>query len=317
MRIQVIDNIVIIGSLSMKEFAISLQIINTLKTHNDQLHITWVGSQEQQPLIEYIEGVNAFYSSDEITDTTFSNSQVVLFLSEHKELAKRCRDLKIETRIGAKGNWRSNRRFTDTVDISQFDNLLDCYYALLSPLDIVPSKVNSPVIIPPIRTFRGIIKKDLKNIVFYPYRSDTHRVWPAIRYFELIDQLPKYENNYIIAGMELEGKALQMTAPELFRVPSVKDATDLEDLEEVIALIAKGDLLITYNNDIAHFAHAIGAKVICISSASEAFYVNKAMQMISTPDASCIKCVGDKPCECLRKLGVDEVIQNIKNNTSI
>lgn len=313
MRIQVIDNIVIIGSPLIKEFAISIQIINTLKNHNKLLHITWVGNENQKQLSENINGINQFYAFEEVNDTLLSSTNTVIFLSENSSLAKKCRDLKIEVRIGAKNSWRNNRRLTDVIDISNYDTLEACYFALLKPLGIDDKKVNnSEVFAPPIATFRGIIKKDLKNIVFYPYRLETHRAWPSIRYFEIIEELPKYENNYIIAGTELEGKALKLTAPELFRVPSVKNATDLEDLEEVLALIAKSDLLITYNNDIAHFAEAMGSKVICVSSSAESFYFNKAMEIISTPDASCIKCVGEKPCECLRKMGINEVVERIK-----
>ncbi|NME67860.1 glycosyltransferase family 9 protein [Flammeovirga aprica] len=312
MRIQGINNIVIIGSSSIKEFAISLPIISTLKSHNRQLHITLVGTEEQKTLSEYINGLDQFLTKEELGDNTLTQSQAVLFLSEDKELSKKCRDLKVEIRIGAKSNWRSNRRFTDAVAIDQMDTLDECYLALLLPLGITEKITTENILTAPISTFRGIIKKDLKNIVFYPYRLDTHRVWPSVRYFELIDQLPKYENNYIIAGNELEGKALEMTAPELFRVPSVKNSTDLEDLEETLALIAKSDVLVTYNNDIAHLAHAMGAKVICISSSAESFYINKEMRSIITPDASCIKCVGEKPCECLRKLGIEEVMEELK-----
>lgn len=311
MRIQVIDNIVIIGSPLMKEFAISLQIINTLKTYNTSLHITWVGNEYQKQLSDYVSGIDQFYNFEEVDETILSSTKTIVFLSENTSIAKKSRDLKIEVRIGAKNSWRSNRRFTNVVDTSNYNTLEDCYFALLQTLGVDEKKDNSVVLTPPISTFRGIIKKDLKNIVFYPYRLETHRVWPSVRYFELTEELPKYENNYIIAGTELEGKALKMTAPELFRVPSVKNATDLEDLEEVLALIAKSDLLITYNNDIAHFAQAMGSKVLCISSSAESFYFNKTMEIVSTPDASCIKCIGEKPCECLRKLGTNAVIERI------
>ncbi|KXX67965.1 glycosyltransferase family 9 protein [Flammeovirga sp. SJP92] len=312
MRIQGIDNIVIIGSPSMKEFAISLSIINTLKSHNSQIKVTWIGYEEQKVLAEYVNGLDQFLVKEEVEDEILTQNQAVIFLSEEKDFSKKCRDLKIEIRIGAKSGWRSNRRFTDAVAIDDLLTLEECYIALLTPLGITEKSNNEPSLTAPVGTFRGIIKKDLKNIVFYPYRLDTHRVWPSVRYFELIDQLPKYENNYIIAGNEMEGKALEMTAPELFRVPSVKNSTDLEDLEETLALIAKSDVLVTYNNDIAHLAHAMGAKVICISSSAESFYINKEMCSIITPDASCIKCVGEKPCECLRKLGIEEVMEELK-----
>ncbi|MBD0403154.1 glycosyltransferase family 9 protein [Flammeovirga sp. EKP202] len=312
MRIQGIDNIVIIGSPSMKEFAISLPIVSTLLSHNSQLRITWIGTKEQKILEEYINDIHQFLAYEEVDDDTLVQNQAALFLSENKELSKKCRDLKIEMRIGTKSGWRSNRRFTNSIDTEQFSTLEECYHALLTPLGINEKITIDPPLTAPVSTFRGIIKKDLKNIVFYPYRLATHRVWPSIRYFELIEELPKYENNYIIAGNEMEGKALEMTAPELFRVPSVKNSTDLEDLEETLALIAKSDVLVTYNNDIAHLAHAMGSKVICISSSAESFYINKEMSPIITPDASCIKCVEDKPCECLRKLGIDEVVRALK-----
>ncbi|MBB6463700.1 glycosyltransferase family 9 protein [Flammeovirga kamogawensis] len=312
MRVQQLKNIVISGSDNLKDFSISIQIISYLKNKYTDSLITWIGNSVQYEISKFITSIDQFILFDTIDDNTLKDTDAIFFLKSNKELSKKARDLKVSYRIGGKDSWRNNRRLTHSIDTSTATSLLDAHLSFLHVLDIDTStNVKEQLIEHPIAIFRGIIKKDLKNIVFYPYRSNAHRAWPGIRYFELIDSLPKYENNYIIAGLEEEGKALKFTAPELFRVPSVKDATDLESLEEVLALIAKSDVLITYNTDISNFAEAMGKKVICITSSADAFFINKKIKNILTEKTDCFECIGDKPCECLKKLGTEEVIQFI------
>ncbi|AZQ64149.1 lipopolysaccharide heptosyltransferase family protein [Flammeovirga pectinis] len=314
MRVQQLKNIVISGSENLKDFSISIQIINYLKNKYADSHVTWIGNSVQSEISKFITSIDQFLLFDTIDDETLENTDAIFFLKSDKVLSKKARDLKISYRIGGKDSWRNNRRLTHSIDTSTASSLLDAHFSFLHVLDIDTTvDLSLQIVNHPISTFRGIIKKDLNNIVFYPYRSNAHRAWPGVRYFELIDSLPKYEYNYIIAGLEEEGKALKFTAPELFRVPSVKDATDLESLEEALALIAKSDLLVTYNTDIAHFAEAMGKKVICITSSADAFFINKKIKTILTEKTDCYECIGDKPCECLRKLEINEVISEMEN----
>ncbi|MBB3700603.1 hypothetical protein KMW28_00130 [Flammeovirga yaeyamensis] len=311
MIVQRIKKIVISGNSFLKDFGIGIQILPILKKYNENLEIIWLGTEAQKSIAEHISLINTFIT--EADSKLLEQSDALLLLSENNELSKQARDLKIENRIGGKYSWRYNRRLTKAIDLSKSTALLEAYFQLLTAFDIPLEEcyTSTNIIEAPEQFFRGVFKKEEKNFLFYPYRDEEHRAWPGIRYFEIIEALPKYENNYIVAGTEMEGKALKLTSPELFRAPSVKDYTEIEDLEEGLALIAKADQLITYNNDMAHFAYAMGVKVLVISAATDIFYLHNDLQKIVTNDASCIKCVGDKACECMKKLKANDVLEAI------
>ncbi|NLR92818.1 glycosyltransferase family 9 protein [Flammeovirga agarivorans] len=313
MRVQGLKKIVISGNSFLRDFSIGIQLLPIIKKYSENTEIHWIGSEEQSSIVEYIPLIQTFTTFDNVNESTFDETDAVILLSENNDICKMIRDLKIPLRIGGKTSWRYNRRLTDVINTDNVSSLIEAYYLLLFPLGITMDQcfTSKDIIDVPVQTFRGIIKKDLNNLLFYPYRENAHRAWPGIRYFELIDTLPKYEHNYIIGGFEDEGKALKFTSPELFRAPSVKDYTEIEDLEEGLALIGKSNLLITYNTDIAHFAYAMGKDVLVVSSSAETFYLHNDIRKVITPDASCIKCVGDKPCECLKKMGIEEVQEEV------
>ncbi|OHX67305.1 glycosyltransferase family 9 protein [Flammeovirga pacifica] len=311
MIVQGIKKIVISGNSFLRDFGIGLQILPILKKYNNDLEIVWLGSEEQKIIADLTSFIDSF---EIISDSfLFNDVNALLLLSENNELSKQARDQKIQYRVGGKYSWRYNRRLTHSIDLSKSTTLLDAYFQIISLLEI-PSKdcfTSTDIINAPDQFFRGVFKKEEKNFLFYPYREEEHRAWPGIRYFELIEALPKYVNNYIVAGNEMEGKALKLTSPELFRSPSVKDYTEIEDLEEALALISKADQFITYNNDMAHFAYAMGVNVLIISAAADTFYLHNDLNKVVTNDASCIKCIGDKACECMKKLQINTVLEEV------
>ncbi|GAA4830040.1 hypothetical protein GCM10023331_14130 [Algivirga pacifica] len=250
-------------------------------------------------------------------------ADAILFLHKDKMVAKAAKKAGIALRIAEKGSLLEKRYYNQTVVLPEgVKGVTARAEALVSVgLEIEQEEVGDQefpkITLPqtPPMVYRGVIKKSLINVVMYPYKEGAERIWPVVNYFELIERLPKHIFNFVVVGTEKEGQLLKQYTPELFRLPSVKDKTGLEEEEEILKLVNRGDIFLSFNQVYTHLSVAAGIETVMMTPPVESRQFappnNTSVNILSSGETECIDCTKKKGCTCIKQIeiaAVEEVL---------
>lgn len=154
-------------------------------------------------------------------------------------------------------------------------------------------------------------------VIFHPGSGGSAVDWPLYRFRELIKMMAQeLECNIIITGSEAE-KAI---CDELVVNESVLNLAGCLNLEELIALIGRSDVLVANSTGPIHLAAALKKFVIgfypkITACSPQRWGPFNDRQLIFTPRINCDNCTREQ-CEklrCMDSIDSNEVFENIKS----
>ncbi|MEH0158034.1 glycosyltransferase family 9 protein [Limibacter armeniacum] len=312
--------IVINSTGTERDTFLNLPVAGFLKEKVPGCEIYFIAHEHSRFLVASSKLVDGFVSvRNVLAELKDIVPDVIIFLNKDKQIAKAAKNAAVPLRICEKSSvtdrlYYNKRLVLDKTETTSLRSL--AFVAKALELDFeckvqlewlgMEEPVSSRM------KYRGIIKKTLYNVVLYPFAKGEDKIWPLVKYLELVESLPKHQFNFIVVGSEWEGNLLKQYLPELFRQPNVKDMTGMESLQEAMDLIVHADTLISFNSLLAHWTSTLGKSTLMVTAPAELPYyqpLNPDIKLLVIDNIGCNTCTQKKACACIKQVEVDIVKQ--------
>lgn len=155
------------------------------------------------------------------------------------------------------------------------------------------------------------LQNDAKSIVLHPKSQGSAREWPMEKYVELTNELVAREYRVFFTGTEAEGAAFRSHIPAH---PNVIDTTGKLDLDQLICLISKVDVLVACSTGPLHIAGFLGIKTIGFFVPKRPIHPERWKALgpnvtILVNDENCPSCAKKADCDCIADISVTRVLE--------
>ena len=192
-------------------------------------------------------------------------------------------------------------------------------FQLLKPFDIkqVPSEKE---VLELIKGYKAPVEKlpnglaDLQGYyILHPKSQGSALEWPLANYIELAKEINQNGAKVLFTGTEDEGKLFRSKVPWS---KDIIDTTGKLSLSQLITLISNANGLIACSTGPLHIAGYLGVKTIGLYSPKRPIHPGRWSPLgtaVSTIvfDENCPKCSEGKDCNCIERIGVDRVLNEL------
>lgn len=336
-----INRIIISRTDAIGDVILTLPLCGLIKKYNPQIQLIFLGRTYTQDVIACCEHVDDFINVDSLVslpDVEAAqklkeyNADAIIHVFPQKRIAALAKAAKINWRIGTTNrlhHWHTVNKFValSRKKSTLHESQLNCKLLKGIGIDEVPQLqemhryigfTKLPILPPSMDNFIAKIKK---NIIIHPKSNASAREWGLPNYQQLISLLPPENFRIFISGSEKEKPQLEAWIKTL--PGDVIDITGKFSLKEFIAFISRADFLIAASTGPLHIASACGIQAIGIYPPIKPMHpgrwqpIGKNSKVLCMPK-SCNACRKEpQACVCMNAIKPLQVIEAIKNNTSL
>ena len=319
---------------SIGDVVLTLPMAGIIKQFLPQSKLIFLGRNYTKDVIGLSEHVDEFVSYDDVLKLnateqidTFKklNASHIIHVFPVKEIAHIAKKSGIKNRIGTTN--RLWHWFTCNVKISLSRKNSDLHEAqlntkLLTPLDITKEFSLEELVsaygftkVPVLeKVHLDLIDKTKTKIILHPKSKGSAREWGLDNFSNLITQLDKTKYQIFISGTAQEG---ELVKDLIAKHPEVINLTGKLSLQQFIAFINQGDVLIAASTGPLHIAAALGKKAIGLFAPMRPIHPGRwkpigkqANYLVLNKD--CNDCRKTMNCHCIREIKTMEVIKLIE-----
>lgn len=334
-------NIIIIRTDRIGEVLLSTAVVNAIKKCYPKTRISFMTSPYSKDIVDNRKDIEEILVADTIKKGAFLRDtykisaelkkkkfDVSIVLNPHKGLHLACFLAGIPLRMGYDRKWGIllNRKIKDLRNEGEKHEV---EYAL-DLLNLVGIKdVNPEVYMTVDKNSQISISEKLKNkgvdedskiITIHPSSSNAAKIWPYLKYVDLIKKIKSnIECEVIILGAKQEKELSEKIIKEVDE--NIIDMTGELNLKELAALIKKADLFIGNDAGPMHISAAVTTPVIAIFGRNIPGVSPRrwgpwgVKNVVFHKDPGCDPCY-DRECpyeyKCLNSITVDEVFEAVK-----
>lgn len=327
--------IVISRTDSIGDVMLTLPLCAWIKKNFPTATIVFLGKGYTRAVVESYQTVDDFEDWEDYSNLTsteqrikfaFLQADVLIHVFPNKEIAKLAKKVVIPVRIGT--SHRSYHRFTCTHRPNFTRKRSELHEAqlnheLLRPLglseipslDELISTVNyfkAPRVELPADLDKAILGAS-KSVILHPKSQGSAKEWPMTNYLKLTDALIAKGYTVYFTGTAAEGALFREHLPAHERII---DTTGKLSLKQLIAFIGKVDCLVACSTGPLHLAGFLGIATIGFFSPKRPIHPGRWKALgpnvtILVNDPACSKCSKKQDCNCIEKISVEAVIDEI------
>lgn len=328
-------HIIISRTDSIGDVILTLPMASYLKTLFPSCKISFLGRNYTKDVIACCKDVDAFLSFDTFLELSERdaiqqlknvNADVFIHVFPRKELARWAKKAQITYRIGTSHRLYHLNSCNKRVSFSRKKSNLhesQLNLKLLAPLGFhgtpdlmeIGQKLKFSPSLEKSEKVNSILHPDKKNIILHPKSQGSAVEWGLKNFSSLCVELDKQGFYPIFTGTKNEG-ILVGKEIKLAQLPAKTTFGELS-LSELILLISKSDALIAASTGPLHIAGALNIKALGLFSPRKPIHPGRWMPLGGESKAlvynhHCEKCSKNKPCNCIRKITVEQVIQELQ-----
>jgi ADP-heptose:LPS heptosyltransferase len=325
--------IVISRTDSIGDVLLTLPVVSWFKEQFPHCHITFLCKAYTAPIVRCHQKVDEVLILDELEKLNLQEQiafikqkkyDAIIHVFPRKELAKLFKQAAVPFRVGTSHrvyHWLNcNIRPNFTRKKSPLHEA-QLNFELVRPFGLteIPSIENinaktkdlkiKPQVLP------VIVPQDKKNgiVILHPKSQGSAREWPMEKYIHLAKELTV--KNYVVCftGTEKEGLLFRDKIPA---DENIIDTTGLLSIDQLMFLIKESKALVACSTGPLHIAGYAGIRAIGLFSPKVPIHPGrwKPLGEQSTTlvfDSECKTCAADKPCNCIEKISVQAVLDQL------
>ena len=326
-----IDKIIISRTDSIGDVLLTLPMCVWLRSHFPAAKLIFLGRNYTESVIASFSVIDEFIALEELSNkptlekiNVLKGADCIIHVYPNKEIASLAKQAKIPLRIGTSHRLfhllTCNKRVNFTRKNSELHES-QLNFELLKPLGLskVPSfeecqKASDYFQVKAIEIPDFLKDCDFENLVLlHPKSQGSALEWPLENYLQLASELVKAGKTVCFTGTENEGLLFRDKIPV---DPSIIDSTGKLSLDKLQFLLSKSYALVACSTGPYHIAGLCGIKAIGLFSARKPIHPGrwkalgeKAIALVFDPN--CKNCKTKKTCDCIRKITVETVMQNL------
>jgi heptosyltransferase III len=328
--------IVISRTDSIGDVMLTLPVVAWLKTTYPRCHITFLCRNYTAPIVQCFDGVDAVLRLESIEELPLQSR--VTFIAQHrfdavihvfprKELATLFKRANVPMRVGT--SHRGFHLLTCNIRPSFSRKRSEAHEAqlnfeLLRPFGVeeLPSfaqlntwtkRFSVPQTELP-AAIRNAIDGANKPVVLHPKSQGSAREWPIEKYVELAKKLTEQNRTVLFTGTEAEGQLFRHLIPQH---PHIIDTTGRLTIQQLLATLREVDALVACSTGPLHLAGFMGKRAIGLFSPKTPIHPGRwralgERSVALVYDTECPNCKSKKACNCIEKIGVQTVLDHLK-----
>lgn len=323
------ENIIISRADSIGDVVLTLPVAKLLKDHFPSAHIIFLGKEYTRPVIEACSNIDEFLELETFLSATTKMADSIVHVFPLRSIAKKAKQLKIETRVGTTNRIYHWLTCNKLVPLSRKKS--DLHEAQLNIKLLQPFGVERSYSLRELGDAFGLSRlKPLRaehlqlfdsskfNIILHPKSQGNGREWGLDSFISLIHLLDKSRFKIFISGTAKEQPLLK---PVFDAVGAdVIDLTGKMELSEFISFISKADGLVASGTGPLHLAAALGRNAYGLFPPIRPIHpgrwapLGKGAQVF-VADRACDACASDAAkCSCMKGILPTEVLAAIEKN---
>jgi ADP-heptose:LPS heptosyltransferase len=329
--------IIISRTDSIGDVCLTLPICKALKNHFPAVQIVFLGKTYTKAVIDACPYVDEFLNfsdlenkDDSIVVAAFReiNADAIVHVFPNKKVAKWAKEAAIPVRIGTSHrifhwltcNYRPNfTRKNSNLHEAQLN------FELLQPFGIpVPSfdALKTWKILHPTATLPEAVEKlfsNRKKVILHCKSQGSAVEWGIENFMQLARELVKQDVQVFFTGTASEGQLFRSQLPQH---PLIVDVSGQLSLDELIAFIARCDVLVAASTGPLHLAGLLGIKAIGLFAPRRPIHPGRWQALgenavAIVKDQQCTLCAQGKVCECISEIGVGVVLNEVLQSTNV
>lgn len=321
---------------SIGDVVLTFPMCAWIKQNFPESELIYLGKEYTKPVIQSFSVIDKFINWDEIKGLPSSEkimffrglqADTIIHVFPNKEIASLAKKAKIANRIGTSHRIFHFLTCNYRIDFSRKKSDLheaQLNFELLRPLGLIkiPSweeisnnlgfwnveKQNLPADI------SDLINSQKKVVIIHPKSQGSAKEWPIENYIDLTHKLIELGFNVIFTGTENEGKMFRSEIPFS---PFIIDSTGKLTLKQLIFLISKSTSLVACSTGPLHIAGISGIHAIGLFSPMRPIHPGRWKPLGKNShslvyDAKCPVCAKKKTCNCIEKISVATILDEIK-----
>lgn len=319
---------------SIGDVLLTLPICAWIREKYPRAEIIFLGRNYTRPVIESYECVDGFLDWAEMENmpradkkTMFRelNADVIIHVFPNKEIAALAKTVRIPVRVGTSHRMYHLLTCTHRLDFTRRKSELheaQLNHELLRPfgLEQIPSmdeieKTTGFLKVPDVDLPDGIerIEENQRIVLLHPKSQGSAVEWPVENYIQLAEKLVDKGYWVMFTGTESEGKQFRKMLPEH---TGITDTTGKLTLEQLMKLISQSDALVACSTGPFHIAGFYDIQAIGLFSPRKPIHPGRWRALgdnVTTLvfDPECPECAAGKECDCLTRVTVEQVFEQI------
>ena len=313
---------------------LTLPICSWIKDHLDDAQVLFLGKGYTKSVVEAFEDVDQFHDWAEVKKLDQAgqkeylrqlNLDTIIHVFPSKEIAKLAKAIGIEHRIGTSHRLFHLTTCNERVSFTRKRSNLhesQLNYELLRPLglEMIPSLEQIIATTQKFKPSEHKLPQDIKQglsaerkVILHAKSQGSAVEWPMEKYLELAKSLASKGVTVYFTGTDSEGSSFRHELPDN---PLIIDTTGKLSLEELMYFISRVDALVACSTGPLHIAGYTGIKTIGLFSTRRPIHPGRWKALgenvqILVNDPSCATCMSGKECDCISKISVDRVLDEI------
>ncbi|MFM2207162.1 MAG: hypothetical protein RL213_1137 [Bacteroidota bacterium] len=320
---------------SIGDVMLTLPMCVWLKERFPSSELVFIGKGYTRPVVDSFSVIDRFIDWADYSGKTAKekakmlgelDADVILHVFPVKEIAVAAKSAGIPLRIGT--SHRLFHWFTCNNRVSFSRKNADLHEAqlnfqLLRPFGLTePPSLSS--LIENLEAFRvpevslppdveDRLSRSEKTVILHPKSQGSAVEWPMDSYINLAGKLSERGYTVFFTGTEKEGVMFRSQLPA---DSSIIDVTGKMDLYQLIRFISRCGNLVACSTGPLHIAAYCGIRTVGLYSPKRPIHpgrwaaIGKDVRIL-TFDDHCPACTAGKPCDCIRCISVDKVLQEI------
>lgn len=271
-----ISSICILRLSALGDVTHVLPLINALRLHYPGAKVTWICGKLEHKLLQHIPDVNFI-----VFDKSAGLSS---YLDLYRQLSGRRFDVLLHMQVSARANiaslfirakkrigwdWDSSRDLhqlfiNSTIGGEKNRHQVQGFMAFTRALgiDVVTPVWNLPVLDEARAWVEQHVERDKKVLLISPCSSHLLRNWLVDRYAAVADYAADLGMQVVICGGRSDQEVSMGREIEQSMQAEAINLVGEDTLQQLIAMLARADVVLTPDSGPAHIANAVGAKVI-------------------------------------------------------
>ncbi len=315
---------------SIGDAILVLPMASILKQHFPGAHITYLGTQYVEALIDASCDIDRFMNwtaiskqaDKEIIDTFLAQEADIIFhIRSHKKIAWAAKKAGIKCRIGTFHRLYHLLTCNKLVNYSRRKSSLHesvLNLKLLAGLklktdyscsDLIPhTRLQAKKPLP--SQYGNLVSNDRFNLILHPGSRGSSREWPVDSFKQLISSLPPETFTVFITGVAEEASRFS----ELTSLPNTINLIGKLDIGQLISFIYRCDGLIAASTGPLHIAAALGVNTLGLYAAIPKIHPHRwgpigkqAQTFLAEPICNFCQDGLEEQCQCMKAIKVTQV----------
>jgi ADP-heptose:LPS heptosyltransferase len=320
---------------SIGDVMLTLPMCVWLKDHFIDAELIYLGKGYTRPVVECFSVIDRFIDWEEISQLPTVEkmayfqqleADAIIHVFPNKEIASLAKKAKIPVRIGT-----SHRSFhlltcNHRVGFSRKNSELhesQLNFELLRPLGlkVIPSLTEIKDSLHAFRipqetlpeNIENLLSKNDKTVILHPKSQGSAVEWPMTSYIALAEKLTHKGYTVFFTGTEKEGLLFRDLLPHS---EQIIDLTGQMNLTQLIHFISLCKNLVACSTGPLHIAGFCGIRAIGLFSPKRPIHPGRWAALgrsvkVLTFDENCPDCKKKRACQCIQKISVDKVLEQI------